>query len=373
MKITGVDVRRVVVPHLYPYRGAWQPPNYLERSRGASIVKIETDEGLVGWGIGDLTDEAVIRNIVSPALLGTDPRAVGHHIEIVRMTGAYIVDMALCDLVGKVAGEPLHRVWGYRDTRIRAYASTIVAASASKRAEDAQRYLEQGFTAIKLRIAFPTMAEDIGLVEAVRNAVGDRMEIMVDANINHSAGSDHRNVWTYDRAVSTARELEELNVIWLEEPLLRDDVEGITRLTQETSIAIAGGEGDIGISAFIRLVDAGAYDILQPDCNSCEGLSQFIGMAGAFEIAGRQLIPHHGVTGLGLAAHLQFSACVSNSRYVEYILDPPYRTVEHYQQLGGIIRDPQHIDAEGYLPVPTEPGLGVAIDEEAIARYEVAI
>ena len=96
-------------------------------------------------------------------------------------------------------------------------------------------------------------------------------------------------------------------------------------------------------------------------------------MAGAFEIAGRQLIPHHGVTGLGLAAHLQFSACVSNSRYVEYILDPPYRTVEHYQQLGGIIRDPQHIDAEGYLPVPTEPGLGVAIDEEAIARYEVAI
>ena len=261
MKITNLVVRRVDVPHSRPYRGAWQPPDFVDRSRTVTIVKIETDVGLVGWGIGDVIDEVMVREVVAPELVGKDPGALDQHIDVLRRTGAFLVDMALCDLVGKAAGQPLHQLWGYSATRVRAYASTIVAATPEQRAEDALRYLEQGFTAIKLRIAFSTMDEDIALVTAVRNAVGDRMEIMVDANYSHSLEFDHRPSWSYSRALATARELEQLDVVWLEEPLARDDLEGLARLTAETGIAIAGGEGDLGFAKLNRLLEVGAYDL----------------------------------------------------------------------------------------------------------------
>ena len=291
-----------------------------------------------------------------------------------RRAGSFLVDMALCDIVGKAAGQPLHRLWGYRETRVRAYASTIVAATPEQRAEDALRYLEQGFTAIKLRTAFPTLAEDVALVAAVRDAVGDRMEIMVDANLAGGTSSDHRPAWDYERALAEARELEQLGVYWLEEPLPRDDFESIARLTAETDIAIAGGEGNVGMPEFMEMIRVGAYDILQPDtCANCEGLSQFGKIAAAAEFAGRLFVPHHGVTGLGISAHMQLSVCIPNCPYMEFILDEPYRTVEHYQQLGGIVDEPLRIDADGYLPVPTRPGLGVGVNEDAIAQYEIDI
>ena len=373
MKITDVTVRRVDVPHPHPYRHQWSPPNFLERSREASIIKISTDTGLVGWGITHMDHDAAIRAVVAPALRGQDPRALGRHIQVIRATQAFVVDTALCDLVGKAAGAPLHHLWGFNETRIRAYASTVVASTPEQRAEDAIRYLEQGFTAIKLRTAFPTMAEDIALVAAVRAAVGDRMEIMVDANLAGGIGHIGREIWSFDRALATARELEQLGVVWLEEPLARDDIQSIARLTAETEIAIAGGEGDVGYETFVALLHAGAYDILQLDATICEGLSQFIGIAGAADFAGRQVIPHHGGTGVGIAAHLQFGVCVPNCPYMEFILDSPYRTVEHYQQLGGIVADPVWIDAEGFVDVPTGPGLGMEVNEEAIEEYEVNV
>ena len=374
MKITDITVRLVDVPHQHPYVQAWGRPGHREYSRAALIVKVETDEGLTGWGIGDQRSGATIRDVVAPALIGQDPLALGRHAEVMRRAGSFLVDMALCDIVGKAAGQPLHRLWGYRETRVRAYASTIVASTPEQRAEDALRYLEQGFTAIKLRTAFPTLAEDVALVAAVRDAVGDRMEIMVDANLAGGSSGDHRPAWDYERALAEARELEQLGVYWLEEPLPRDDFESIARLTAETDIAIAGGEGNVGMADFMEMIRVGAYDILQPDtCANCEGLSQFGKIAAAAEFAGRLFVPHHGVTGLGISAHMQLSVCIPNCPYMEFILDEPYRTVEHYQQLGGIVDEPLRIDADGYLPVPTRPGLGVGVNEDAIAQYEIEI
>ncbi len=374
MKIANITVRQVDVPHPHPYVSAWGPPDRVEYSRGAVIVKVETDEGLIGWGIGDPQSGITNRDVVAPQLIGQDVYALARHAEVMRQAGTLLFDMALCDIIGKAAGQPLHRLWGYRDTRVQAYASTIVAATPEQRAEDALAYLEQGFTAIKLRTAFPTLAEDIALVSAVRDAVGDRMEIMVDANLAGGSSSDHRPAWDFDRALAEARELEQLDVYWLEEPLTRDDFATIARLTAETDIAIAGGEGNVGMADFIEMIRVGAYDILQPDtATSCEALSQFIKIAAAAEFAGKLFVPHHGVTGLGIAAHMQLSVCIPNCPYVEFILDEPYRTVEHYQQLGGIVDEPLRIDADGYLPVPTRPGLGVGVNEDAIAQYEVEV
>ncbi len=371
MKITNITVRRVDVPHTHPYNSAWAPPGRVEYSRRATIVKVDTDAGLVGWGITDAVDEAALRTQIAPALLGQDPRAVHRHIEVLRRSGSFVIDMALCDLIGKAAGQPLHRLWGFRGTRIRAYASTIVRKTPQERADDALRYLDQGFTAIKLRTANPTLAEDVALVAAVRGAVGNRMDIMVDANLAPGVNGDYRDPWDHARALATARELEQLDVVWLEEPLPRHDIAAIARLTAETDIAIAGGEGDVGMDTFMTLLRADAYDILQADCIHSEGISQFFKLAAAAEYKGRILAPHHGATGVGIAAHMQFSVCVPNAPWVEFILDPPYRTVEHYQQLGGIVDEPQWIDADGCLPAPTRPGLGIGVNEDAIAQYEV--
>ena len=363
MKIANISVRQVDVPHPHPYVHAWGPPGRVEYW---VVVKVETDEGLVGWGIGDTRSGVTNRDVVAPhrtSMPGSACRgdAPGRNVPFV----------ALCASSARRRDSPCACGVATRGCR---YASTIVAATPEQRAEDALAYLEQGFKAIKLRTAFPTLAEDIALVSAVRDAVGDRMVIMVDANLAGGSSSDHRPAWDYERALAEARELEQLDVFWLEEPLPRDDFETIARLTAETDIAIAGGEGNLGMADFIEMIRVGAYDILQPDtAASCEVLSQFIKIAAAAEFAGKLFVPHHGVTGLGIAAHMQLSVCIPNCPYVEFILDEPYRTIEHYQQLGGIVDEPLRIDSEGYLPVPTRPGLGVGVNEDAIAQYEVDV
>ena len=119
------------------------------------------------------------------------------------------------------------------------------------------------------------------------------------------------------------------------------------------------------------MLDTGAYDILQPDATTSEGLWQLRKVAAACERAGKLFIPHHGANGIALAAHMQLCATVSNCPWVEYIIDPPWRTIESYQQLYGVVREPLRIDAQGCVPVPDGPGLGVEINESMLAEFAV--
>ena len=147
---------------------------------------------------------------------------------------ACAVELALWDLAGKAAGLPLYKLWGAHKDRVRAYASMVEVRTPEQRAEDALVLLDRGYTAIKLRLHQPTIREDIAHVEAVRNAVGDRMEIMVDANQAQepgTPGADETVPWTYERALATARELANYNVAWLEEPLGRYQFDDLRKLT----------------------------------------------------------------------------------------------------------------------------------------------
>lgn len=370
MRITAVEPVVLEAPHPRPYRKAWSPG--VERSRTLTLVRVRTAEGAVGYGaMGGDARGAVAA--VRPALLGADSARLHAFAPAVEAAGAWAVDTALCDLLGKEAGLPLARLWGVCQDRIRAYVSPVVGKPDAELADDAARYREAGFTAIKLRAARPTMREDLAMVRAVRDRVGDSMEILVDANLAGGvAPGSARPAWDYRRARETARELHALGVGWLEEPLPRGDVAAIARLTEQAELAIAGGEGDHGTAAFARLLHAGAYDVLQPDCAASAPLSQMRKIAAAAELAGRRFVPHHGSCGIGLAAHLQLCATLPNSPYVEYMLDPPYRTVESHQQLHGVIAEPIRIDADGMVPVPAGPGLGIRIDETRIERYRVA-
>ena len=132
---------------------------------------------------------------------------------------------------------------------------------------------------------------------------------------------------------------------------------------------IAGGEGNVGLHEFYWMLRDGAYDIVQPDATTSEGLSQLRKVTSVAELMGRQFIPHYGAGGIGLAAHLHLCATLRNSPWIEFIIDPPCCTLRSCQQLGGVLAEPLNIDKEGYLNVPSDSGLGVVIDEIALQRF----
>jgi L-alanine-DL-glutamate epimerase-like enolase superfamily enzyme len=369
MIITDVVVthlREVPFPQpLYPtwrFGGAWTGVSPI-------LVRIHTDAGITGIGATQTTPSRQ----ACDALIGQDPFATEQHIQILRHTSrngnSWVLDLALWDLIGKACGQPLYKLWGGYTDRVLAYASLAEMGTPQERAEMALRLLGEGYKAIKLRLRADTVAGDVAQVAAVRAAVGDQMEIMVDANQSgaylYPRGAE---VWTYERALRTAQELEQLGVVWLEEPLPRYDYEHLVKLCDAVSILIAGGESQRGLHEFRDLIERNVYDVIQPEGLNSEGISQLRKIAALAELHYKPFVPHNGLSGVGLAAHLHLCASLPNAPYVEYIYDPPGCTPDSWQVL---LSEPLRVDSEGYLRAPEGPGLGIELDEDLIAAYAI--
>ena len=191
-------------------------------------------------------------------------------------TRPWVIENACWDIIGKAAGLPVYKLLGAARDRIPVYAAWGEIREEAQRREDAQRLVEMGFKAVKLRFSSEKMKDDIAIIENVRKAVGDKLEIMVDANQGTACERNNNGfppVWSYERARDTAREMERLGCTWLEEPLWRYDFDGLARLNNEVDIPIAGGEINIGIPDFKLMLDKGCYDILQPNCTMSTGIS----------------------------------------------------------------------------------------------------
>ncbi len=369
MKITAVEAEIWRIPFAGEVRPAWSPGT-VWREKSTTVYRVTTDAGLTGIGAGQGSPQ-VVRDRISPKLAGLDPFAIEKIFRTVVNWGggaagvpiACGIEMALWDLIGKAANLPLYRLWGIDKDRVRAYASLVEQRSPEQRAEDALRFLELGYRAIKLRLHAPTMREDIAQVEAVRLAVGDRMEIMVDANQAQepgTPGSENDLVWGYERALATCRELVPLGVVWMEEPLGRFAFDNLARLAAATDLPIAGGENNVGVHEFRWMIDQDCYDVVQPDAAVSCGLSGLRKVAAYAEMRHKQFAPHHGGSGVGVAAHLHLSASLPNSSYIELLQEPPYLPVETFQ---GLITEPLIPDGEGNVHLPTGPGLGVELNE----------
>lgn len=321
----------------------------------------------MGIGAGNAGSAKRIREIVRPVLIGQDPTQIGEHVAALgRIGGAWAVEIALWDLLGKVAGLPLYKLWGACSDKVTAYASLVEVGTPQKRAEDALRLFEEGFKALKLRLHDDTLQQDMALVQAVYEAVGGRMEIMVDANQANLVPSQKWGpVWDLERAIWTAKSLESYNILWLEEPLGRYDFLGLAHLCAAVDLPIAGGENNHSLADFLHMVRMDAYDILQPDA-VVVGVSGIRKIAALADIAGKQMIGHHGYSGVGLAAHLHICASTTNAPYIEYFYDPPGFTREVFQ---GLLSEPLNVDWNGYIHLPHKPGLGVELDEDFIQRY----
>ncbi|HET9780557.1 MAG TPA: enolase C-terminal domain-like protein, partial [Candidatus Dormibacteraeota bacterium] len=237
MKIERITCRVVEFPLEHEFHPAWargrnQPSIVLV------VIEVETDEGVTGVGAahGGVESAIAIEQFVAPYFIGQDPTFVERLVPVLRdaeILGApvYCMEIPLWDIVGKVAGLPVARLWGGFSDRVTAYCATAEVRSPEQRVEDVHRMLAEGYRAVKFRFHRPNPLDDLKVVEAVRSAVGDRIEIMVDANqAGVEPGHGSHQTWGFPLALTVARELQKMNVRWLEEPLPRHDYAALRRL-----------------------------------------------------------------------------------------------------------------------------------------------
>jgi D-galactarolactone cycloisomerase len=373
MQITEIRLLQLkAIEELGALEPAWDPGGRMVFQRGGgSVVEIHTDEGLVGIGPG--VDPGLLPALRA-RLVGQEPFDTERHAAALRYyapgtpyRGSAGVDIALWDLVGKACGQPLYKLWGGGRDRVPAYASMVLLSTPDERARLAAELKESGWKAIKLRLHHETMKEDLHTVEAVREAVGDGMTIMADANQAKSSGNWQPGVlWDYRRALETARELQGLGCYWLEEPLPRYAFGDLARLNDQVELPIAGGENNRGVHEFLQMLRENVYDVLQPESMVLGGVTEARKIGGLAEAFGKKVAPHHGGRGLGTIAHLHLVASWPHAPYLELLHDPP---VGAYQHGFSILQNPLVVDRDGCVAVPQRPGLGVEINPDLIIPH----
>jgi D-galactarolactone cycloisomerase len=269
--------------------------------------------------------------------------------------------------MGQMSGQPLWKLLGGRSQRVRLYASTGERKGAQERADSVVWLKEQGFPAIKVRLHAPNPRDDIPVIQAVRQAIGPEMAILVDANQAWQMPGDESAHWDFKTALWVAQALDELDVFWLEEPLHRHDYEGLAALRGRVRLRIAGGEGNREFATLRRYLKHGSLDVYQPDVVWSTGILRGRQLASEVQAAGAIYSPHTWGDGLVLLANLHVAAAVSRAPFVEYPFDPPGWTPERRDF---ILPDPIHAD-EGYVTLPDAPGLGVKIDCQSLKEFEI--
>ena len=372
IKITDIKLLNLrVIEEVGVLEPAWNVGGEMKMQRGGgSVVEVHTDRGVTGIGPGVSRE---LLPTLKQHLIGQDPFDTERHLKVLGYyargagyKGSAGIDIALWDVIGKVSGQPLYKLWGGGRDRIPAYASMVRLSTPEERADLAVQLKEQGWKAIKLRIHHETMAEDIRTVEKVRDAVGDDMDLLVDANQAQSAtGWQPGVLWDYRRALETARALQDLGCGWLEEPLPRYAFDDLARLNAEVDMAIAGGENNRGLHEFVEMVKKDVYDLLQPEGMVNGGLTDLRKIGTLAELFGKQIAPHHGGRQLGTVAHAHLVASWDHSPYLELLHDPPVGDNRH--GFSALV-NPLVVDGDGCVTLPQGAGLGVEIDRDLVVE-----
>jgi L-rhamnonate dehydratase len=369
MKITDVEPIHLRVPHVEAI-----PDGTLD----VLIVRIHTDEGITG--VGEVTSQSYVckacfeaprsaarRHGLTSILLGEDPtdpvalwEKMYYETNRYGRRGAAIhaisgADIALWDIKGQAEGKPVSELLGGRlRDDVRAYASVLFADTPEQTAEMAKQYVEMGLTAVKFGWGpiGGDAAVDVAHVQAAREAIGDERDLMVDAG----------HAWDWETALGRTELFQPFNLTWLEEPVGQDDRHGYRELCKRSQIPIAGGEGDVTHFDFKELIDCGLH-VVQPDIAFCGGITTCQRISRMTTAQRRRVVPHCFSTGINLAASLHWISTVADGDLVEYCLRPSPLMRKLVANLPQVI--------EGRVPVPTEPGLGIKLDENVIEEFRV--
>lgn len=335
------------------------------RQMAMLLVRVETDDGVVGWG--DAFGYAVwpatrvaLEQLVVPMALGRNEDDIAglmddlqRKLHIVGRTGPVVyalsgLDIALWDIAGKKQGKPLSALLGgARRAKVPAYASLVRYDDTELVRRNALLAKSRGFKAIKLHEV------KVDHVKTTREAVGPDIDIMMDTNCP----------WTVDQAIDIAKAVRPYNLLWLEEPVYPpEDFTGLARVRRAGNVAISAGENAMSPRDFQAMFDAGAVDYAQPSVTKIGGISEFMRIAKLAHERGVTLVPHSPYFGPGLLASMHMVSTFERETMIEY----------SFVELGASpLGDAIQLD-NAYATVPTGPGLGRDPDPEVIARYRVA-
>ncbi len=368
MRITGIAIERLELPLDPPLRAAWDPVP--RTSFEATLVRVHTDEGLTGVGSGDRLDGFAP---YAGTLVGEDPLRLSRHARTLagiefHAGRVWPVEAALYDLAGQALGVPCATLLGGALDRLPAYASLAELRAPEERAEHALALREAGFRALKVRVARGRADDGIAVVAAIRAAVGDTMDVLVDLNRWWRMPGDTSPGPSVPETRRIVERLAEHGVAWVEEPLPGEDLSGMRSLREQTGVAIAGGEMARGPDELLAALERDALDVFQPDVVLALGMSRARTLAELLLARNRRFTPHTWTNGIGLLANLHVVCGVGGGPYVEFPFDPPAWTPERRDFM---LAEPVRVDADGCLRVPSAPGLGFALDEEAVAFHRV--
>ncbi|MET3506683.1 mandelate racemase/muconate lactonizing enzyme family protein [Halalkalibacter oceani] len=371
MKIINIETIPLVAELKNPI---WDAQHYISK-RQALIIRVHTDQGLTGVGEsasfgGPIeTTKAVIDKELKSYFIGKDPfdverlwdevykSTIQHGRRGIIIAALSGIDIALWDLIGKATNKPVYKILGgYRD-EVEAYASSGFyreGRDIPQLAEMMKAYVDEGFKTVKMKVGGMKPKEDLKRVQAVREALGDEVDLAVDANSN----------WDLPTALWMAKQLEPLNIKWIEEPLMADDVIGTAKLASSTIIPIAGYEQDVTRYAFMELIQNQAVYYLQPDAIWAGGISECKKIAALALANHLAIMPHVFSSGVCLAANLHFIASTANAYLLELDRNEnPLRDELIHHSL---------THENGQIKIPDIPGLGIELDEEVIKKYRIS-
>ena len=365
--IRDVSVKLVEAPLSRIFRGS----TYQVPSRCTIIVRLETDDGLVGeiYSGDERTDYRYIRRLILEtfrhAYIGEDPMAVERIWDLMfrltphqankaaAMQAISAIDLAVWDLIGKSLDTPLYRLLGgcKPEVPIIGYTYFDDGEDSGSEAEVVLLQQERGYAGTKLKVGDDVVARDVRRVEAIRSLVGDDFILACDAN----------RAWSVEQALDFARNVASLNVAWLEEPVRwHNEVDGMRRVRESTSIPVTAGQSESSGFGCMNLMKAGAVDFLNVDASIAGGITEWRRVAAAASYFGVGMVHHEEPQ---VSIHLL--SAIPHSFCAELFQDPERDPVWHQMYL-------DHPEpSQGMIRPPDRPGLGIQIDHEFVERYLV--
>ena len=365
--IKSVTTFDVMVPPTAP-----APPTRTGGPPGrTNVTCVETVSGVRGYSFLGSTAQQIAA--AQPVLVGADLFEIENHLKkgLIRWGG---IEEAIWDAIGKIAGQPVARLLGGCADHQPVYVTYVWPGTKGQetitpvqQAEQAKVLRAAGFRAMKIQVFRRNTQVDADACAEILAVGGPDFRVMVDRTADRSPNG----LWTYDQALAAAHALEKAGCYWLEEPLARDDYEGPARLRRDSKIIITGGEGYHGLEPYKQCLIHGTYEVLQPELRLIAGIwtTRKVGvMADAW---GLKTAPH-GISGLAWAGRLQVAAAMGSVYQEIAVLNPPWLPQDYCKPYLPLLYGEQPFTFEnGGCRVPPYPGLGLNIDEKALAHYRV--
>jgi D-galactarolactone cycloisomerase len=381
MKISGIKTH--VLQALLEDSGFGWSQRVTDR-RQTAICEVITDTGITGLGeafyfggpakiVAGIMEEAL-----GPLLVGKDPLDTSviwdslynwtrdQGMKGVTISALSGIDIALWDIKGKTLNLPVYKLLGgaYRQ-KARVYATGLyepqnVPNIVDALVEESLGYMKDGFSGMKLKVGYG-IETDLHYIKAIREAIGENMYLMVDANHGYNAAE----------AIQLARKMEKYNIYWFEEPVPPEDIDGYLEIKKNSNILIAGGECEYTRYGFRELINRRATDILQPDLCATGGFSEMMKIIAMASAANVPVIPHVWGTNVGLAASLQLFAALPHFPERRFPADPFFEYDRSSHPLRDGVTMEQFEMKDGYLDIPDRPGLGVSLDRDFVEKYTI--